>query len=153
MSPTYPSKRAAILGAFEARLAVIRKQDGFRTDAGRQVFVGEVPQLGPDDQAHAVAILPQVDEVRWVGRRLGIVWPMVFAAVVRGECTDVWLEVEQVLADLKTAIELPDRSLGGLLQHPFERGTTQSLERETGSLVSGVAVTYQLVYTEDWGAP
>jgi len=67
--------------------------------------------------------------------------------------------VEDALADIKEAVEVEDRSLGGLLiggrNNPegLQRGTTEPFERRSGSEVVGALITYACRYAEAWGQP
>jgi hypothetical protein len=75
------------------------------------------------------------------------------AALAKADLDDPYLAVEAVLGDIKRAIELEDRSLGGLVDQRFERGRTRPFEREEGSTAVGVIVPYIVPYYESWGAP
>jgi hypothetical protein len=127
--------------------------DGFATDAGLSVFLGERPRLGPDDPETAIAILAFDDVVRAQGNKLFMALPVGICAIAKADLDAPWASVEAVLGDIKTAVELPDRTLGGLLRANFERGSTRTIDRETGSTTVGAMVTYELQYSETWGKP
>ena len=63
--------------------------------------------------------------------------------------------VEDVIGDVKTAIETSDRTLGGLLSHQrdIRRGPTRFLERESGDDIIAAGITYIVEFVEGWGAP
>ena len=64
-----------------------------------------------------------------------------------------WILIEAMLGDVKRAMELSDRTLGGLVQRQIERGATRILPRESGARTVGVMVPYVVPFTERWGAP
>lgn len=149
------SHRIAILNALMARVAVIRASgdDQFATDAGQALFLGGVPALGPADPDAAIAILPLTDVVLRTGENALIEWPIQIAAVAKADAQEPWVTIELVLADIKRAIELPDRTLSRLLAGRLERGPTEVLEREPGSTSLACAITYVAQYAEGWGTP
>lgn len=153
MSPAL-SLRQQILSAIVTRLAVITSADGsFFTDAGATLFAGEAPQLGPDDPAHAIAVLLVDDDPRPAGPGVLVTGSVEVHAVANPTLDDPWTVIEQLLADIKRAIELPDRRLGGLLNADMVRGAARPLPRQEGSLTVGAALSYQLQWKEGWGAP
>lgn len=152
------SKRQSVLVALVDRLSVITVDGGFETDAGRQVFINESPDLGPDDPVTAVAIVSREDVATWQGGKLLIRWPVEFHALAKvTDPQEAWrasIEAEAVAADIKRAIELDDRTIGGLLvNRGLERTTTRILPREPGGTTVGAAVGYVLELTETWGNP
>lgn len=146
-------RRQAIVEALVARLEAIRSDDEFETDAGQAVFVGETPQLGPDDPNEAIAISIGDDEVRYQGENVFLVLPVTIEALVKGDLDRPYLTAERVLGDIKRAIELSDRTLGGLVRRQIERSVTRTLRREPGMTAVGIGVTYLCPYVEAWGAP
>lgn len=148
------SRRRRILEALKSRLTAIHGST-FETDAGYRVFLGYVPMLGPDDPDSAIAILPGDDQIEHRGARFGIVLPVEVFAIAKASLEEPWKVVEGVIADIKRAIELSDRTLGGLLphDHALGRGSTRTLEREPGSPFVGAAITYEIAYTEAYGQP
>lgn len=151
MATTY--LRQAIVEAVLARLQAIRSEDGFATDAGQAVFLGETPQLGPDDPNEAIAIVIGEDTIGYQGENLLVILPLEVQALAKAELDQAYLAVERVLGDIKTAIELTDRTLGGLVRRQIERDVTVTLKREPGMAVVGVSVTYRCPYIEAWGNP
>lgn len=147
------TRRQAILETFRERLQVVRKVDGFQTDAGDHVFLGAAPELGEGDPDEAFAVVVLDDEVRYTGEHLAVLLPVGIAAVAKADCDEPWLAIEALLWDIKQAIETDDRSFSGLLAERFERGPTQTLPREPGSTTVGVMVTYRAPYNEVWGHP
>jgi hypothetical protein len=145
--------RQLILEALKGRVEAIQVVDGFATDAGLSVFLGERPRLGPDDPEIAIALVVFDDVVKSQGRKYFIALPVGLCAIAKADLDEPWAAIEAVLGDIKTAVELDDRTLGGLLRMPFERGQTRTIDRETGSTTVGVMVTYELGYSETWGAP
>lgn len=147
------TRRRAILEAVKARLEAIRQDDGYATDAGAMVFLCEAPALGPDDPDVAIVILVGEDEPRFQGEHILLRMPMEIQAVAKAGLDEPWLAVEDVLGDIKTAVEATDRTLGSLVKRQVERGATVTLEREPGSTYVGATITYYAPYAERWGHP
>lgn len=148
-----PVRRQEILREFIERLETIAVANGYQTDAGQTLFIGETPALGEDDPAAAIAVLVGDEEPQYQGEQLLIRLPYDVQAHVRADLDEPWLTVEQVIADIKRAVELADRTLGGLVKRQIERGAVRALPRESGSTTVGASVTYYAPYTEAWGDP
>lgn len=148
-----PSKRQQILTTLLERLQEIRISDCFQTGAGHAVFLGELPALGPDDPEVAIVLVPQEDEPRYQGVKVFLTLPIQIQAIAKADINQPYLAAEAVLSDIKTAVELEDRTLGGLVIRQIERGPTALLDREPGSETVGVAITYRAPYEEIWGRP
>jgi len=151
-------KRELVIVGLLGRLERITKDNGFSTDAGRQIFVNESPDLGPDDPTDAVALVSREDIVAWQAGKLLIRWPIEVQGLAKVvDPQEVWrafLEAEAVAADIKRAIELDDRTLGGLLvARGIERVSTRVIPRDPGGTTVGAAVSYVLVMEETWGNP
>lgn len=153
------SRRQRILEAFKARLEAIRIEDGFETDLGLQVLMGELPAFGPDDPTQVLAIIPREDQVAGALNKIPIKLPIDVAVLVAPDISEAWKLIEAGLRDVKRAVELEDRTLGGLLiggrDNPggLIRGTTETFPRQSGSMVSGASITYVAPYTEVFGDP
>jgi hypothetical protein len=150
------SKRLTILNAIKARLAAINGVGVFVTDAGDRIFTGVLPQLGPDDAYPCLVVYAADDSVGNQQSRVMLSLPVEIAVVVPVDALakDEWDRVEAALADVKRAIELPDRTLGNrLVQDRLRRGSTRMLDRDPGSTVAGVVIRYELPYYEEWGEP
>src|SRR3990170_287171 len=144
------SRRQDILAAFVARLEKIQIAEGYQTDAGQLVFIGERPVLGPDDPTASIMIDVRDDEVGHQGEHVVVALPVSVRAVVKAGSGDPWLAVEAVLADIKTAVEA-DHDLGGiLLPRGLERASSEQRDREAGDDVVGAAVGYVLRFRELW---
>jgi len=150
---TEPSRRQLILAALLERIGAIRKANGYNSEAGRQVFLGESPVLGQDDPESAIAIVLGDDAVPYVGENVTVKLVIEFQAHTKADINAPWLAVEALLADIKRAIELEDRTLGKLLPNKIERGPSRTLPREPGSTTVGASVTYIATYLERWGQP
>lgn len=153
------SRRTLVLQAITERLQTIvagraaLMGEHFETDAGRAVFWGEVPQLGDGDPDQAIAVMPRSDEPRLIGRTaFQIEWPINIHAVVKVSLDDPWTAAEQVIADIKRAIETTDQGFEGLVQDLTRDGVSVQA-REAGSLVVSVTVPYRFVFREAWGRP
>lgn len=147
------ARRQRILEALKTRIEAIQIVNGFRTDAGGRVFLHEDPQFGEEDPTTAIAIVVGDDEPYWHAEQVAIRLPIEFRALAKADLEEPWKAAEAVLADLKQAIELEDRTLGRLIKPNLERGTTRTIPREVGSEYVGVGITYHSTYTERWGAP
>lgn len=145
------STRQRILEVLRARLQAIATADGFQTDVGDRVFLGEVVSLADAD--HALALVAQEDEVGRIGENVQLVLPVQVQAWALASLDEPWGRVEAMIADIKRAIELPDRTLGGLVPARITRRSTRAIERQEGSLVVGATVTYAAPYAEGWGTP
>jgi hypothetical protein len=155
-----PSQRQLILEEFRRRLQQISVANGFDTDAGAQVFLGEIPAFGPDDPDTAVAIEVGDDTpaVQALGDRLtpsaeefAIRLPANLQALASADLDAPYIAREQVISDLKRAIETGDAwpdSVGEV-----SRGQTRSLDRDEGSTAVGAEVEYSVLYVETWGTP
>jgi len=151
-----PSIRLRVLEEFERRLSAIHGS-GFETNAGHAVYLGDAPQLGPDDPEQAIAILPGVEDPRWIAKQLLVLWPIEIHALAKADLGGggkSWKAVERVIADIKRAVELEDRTFGGLLRRDsIERGAVRSREREPGNTTVGAIVPYIVRILEVWGDP
>jgi hypothetical protein len=151
------SKRLNALGVLRGRLQAITIANGFNTDAGKAVFLGELPVLGEDDPAQAIAIVVGPDEIGHQGEKLVVNLPVDVQALVPADADDPWTSVEAIVSDIKRAVEIdsdPNRDLGRILiRQGLERGSTRPLDRESGSGYVGAAVTYRVTFSEVWGAP
>lgn len=147
------SRRQQILGAFVERLQRIMIANGYQTDVGQLVFIGERPVLGPADPAASLDVVVAADEPGYQGENVFVSLPVSVHAVVRADASKAWETVEAVIADIKMAIEI-DHELGGLLiQRGLERGPVEPRDREAGDEIVGAGVQYTLKYMEKWGAP
>lgn len=138
-----------------AQLATIDGTGSFVTAAGTKIYQGFLPQLGPDDTYPCLAVCISDDEVGNQQARVVLQLPIdIYVVVPIGSESAVWTEVEAALADVKRALELEDRTLGGLLGNErVRRGPTRNLERESAGVVAGVVIRYTLPYFEEWGQP
>jgi hypothetical protein len=136
------------------RLGTIRIVNGFRTDAGLLLFVGETPTLGPSDPDSALALVIRDTKARHTGENVLEELLVEVQAIVKSKVVGPSLALEQIIEDVKRAVETSDRTLGGLLMNQgITRGATKVLEREAGSEFVAVGVEYVLMMTEKWGAP
>jgi len=153
------SRRLRILNALKSRIEAIEVSNGFNTDAGQRVYLGELPELGPNDPEAVIAIIPREDIVGAALNNIPIQWPIDIVVLVQPDIAAPWIVVENALADIKKAVELEDRTLGDLLiggrDNPggLVRGTTEVFPRPTGAEVSGASITYMAPFAEAWGFP
>ncbi len=147
-----PTQRRRILEAFIARLEVILVERGFATDVGQKIFIGEIPQLGPSDPDAAIAIIVG-EQPGNLGLNVFTQLPYEILAIAKADLDRAWLTVEDVIGDVKRAIELEDRTLGGLVLEQLSRGSVKTIPREPGSTTIGASITYLADFKEGWGTP
>lgn len=153
------SIRQRILEALLARVQAIHGS-GFQTNAGHRVYLGVDARLSEEDDMQAehdsasIEIrLGDIDPPDHQMERLQIELPVTFTVVARASYRQPWMAIESAAADVKRAIELEDRTLGGLVPSDIERGAEGSMPRERGSEVVGYEITYPVLYSEAWGYP
>lgn len=158
------TRRARILQALLAQLQAITEGNGYTTNAGHQVFLGALPELGPDDPAIAMALIAQPDDVAPHLNNIKLRLQVDIVVAARMDPGSVaswntgWMVVEDMLGDVKRAMEQDNHNLGGLLvpgrnSLGLERGTTEPYQRQPGSPVMGFLITYICPYVEAWGHP
>jgi hypothetical protein len=144
-----PSKRELLLDATKALLDA----------TGYQVYLGEAPAFGEDDPDEVIVVMVEPDEVDHKGEGFLVTVPLSIQAVVKAgvsalDFSRAYRSAETVIAAIKRAMEVEDRTLGGLVAwNGLERGSTAPLEREPGSEFVGVSVQYRAPIEEGWGAP
>jgi hypothetical protein len=162
------SLRRQILETFKARLSVITKENGFLTDSGKLIFLGATQTLtdaergyagaGEAETALSLGIGPDdVGEHLSIGDggaddHIPIQLTVQVAAIAGADLSNPIIALENVIHDIKKAVELQDRTLSGLVAGMF-RGSTQPFDREEGSTIVGATVSYGLLYSEVWGDP
>lgn len=148
------STRQQILEACQTRLESVPTPAWYAGYDAVLVLLGEVTELGPDDPPAAISIVAGEDLLTRQGGKFLITLPIELQAVVRVDLEDPHAGAEWLLAAIKRAFELEDRTLGGLVtQNSIERLSTRVLPREAGMTTVGVGVTYTVLYEESWGAP
>lgn len=154
MSVPQPSTREAIAEVLLTRMQQATVANGFNTDAGEAVVLGEPVSLGDEDPDVVIAMLVgDAEQPRWQGEHIFYVLPYEFQAVAKAGRTDSWRMAEQGLQDIKRAIELSDRRLGNLLTGVLERGAVSTIARAPGSELVGISITYWAPIQELWGDP
>lgn len=152
------SIRKRILAEVKARLEQVTTELGFNTDAGKFIFLNVRPNLGPDNPDAVIAIVPQDESpVLLTAQTIGGDWPIEVIAIANASENrdEPWLIVEDVLADIRRAIELEDRTFGGALVSPFdmEVGIARTFGRESASESVAVSQTYTFRTQRVWGHP
>ena len=149
------SRRQEILAKFVERLEAISVANGYQTDIGQLVFIGERPVLGDDDPPAFLNVVVVADEPGYQGENVFVKLPVTVHAVVKADWSGgtPWATVEAIIADTKKAIEI-DHDLAGLLvARGLERGPVEPRDREPGDTIVGAGIQYSLKYQEQWGAP
>jgi hypothetical protein len=151
------SRRKSILLAIKERLEAIRIEDGFRTNAGANVALNEAPRFGaePGDPQIGIAIIVGLEAIEsQSSKHVAIRLPINVQAIALADLDAPWESVEDVIADIKQAVEHDDDlTLGGLVPTELERGPTQTLEREPGSEFTGAELTFVAPFKERRGQP
>jgi hypothetical protein len=152
------SRLELILEAAKGRLEAISTTGGYSTDAGQAVYLGAVPALGPHDDTAAIALLPGFENLKVVGgfNQFTLVLQIQALVFVPSDerLSDSFLTALAMLADIRKAMELEDRTLGGKLGgNGLEAGLPSLVERETGSQFVGVQMEYRGLVKNDWGNP
>lgn len=125
----------------------------YETDAGEHVYLNQEIDLGPDDEEVAIAIIVEDDERTYQGEKIFVGLPFEVQCLARADLTDPWACVEAVVGDVKRALEIADRTWGGLVIRMLERGTTRTLPRKQGTQAVGAGIMYRAAYSEGWGRP
>jgi hypothetical protein len=149
------SLRERICGAMLERAQAISQANGFWTDAGATIVLGQPLQLGEGDPDAALEVMVgDEDRASYQNGKLFYRIPFHFKAISKAGRAESWRDAERVLADVKRAIELEDAHLDGLLAHPgLERAPARVLPREPGASDVGIVVTYFAPVQEGWGNP
>lgn len=146
------SRRQRIIQAVASRLSNILPINGYNTNAGLNVFLGEDPTLGPDDPDVALSVsVGDTSNGQGLSQVL-VEMPIEIVALAKADVDAPLLAIEEVIADIRRAIETADGSLGGECKQIL-RGSIRSLPRESGTSVVGAAVEYQVWYADVWGSP
>lgn len=153
------SLRRQILEAFRTRLLEIRTNNGFLTDAGLTIFLGERVTLGEDDPDTALAIVAGEDSRNPPSQGLGsgtfaaveITLPVSILALAKADLDEPLLAQEDIIHDIERAVELNDRKIGGI--GSLSQVSVAPFDREEGVTVVGAAVNYSVLYSKKWGDP
>lgn len=148
------SRRQRILEAIRRRLQAIQIDAGFDTGLGQVVYLGERPELGDADPDGAIAMVVGDENPAPPGQTLKtyLQLPIEIQVIAKANLDEPWVAIEAGIGDVKRAMELPDRTLGGLA-NTMERGGVRTLPREPGSTAVGAGVGYVVTFAETWGAP
>ena len=148
------SRRKKIIGRFAELAKQITVENGYRTNAGLYVKVNKRLVFGEGDPKYGIAIIVGLESVKPAPEHVVVRLPINLQAIVaETDVEEPWDVVEDVIADIKQAVEQQDRTLGRLVKSEIERGATQTLEQEPGSEFTGTEITYIATYPEMWGHP
>lgn len=148
-----PSRRQTLLELIRTRLQGIHVNDGFFTDAGATVFLGEKPELGENDADVAIAVLVGDESGRRQGKAIFVELPIEIQALAKADLDEPWVASEQLLSDIQRAIEVEDELMHANDKRAIEIGPTRTLPREAGSSTVGLGVTYIVKFGRAWGQP
>lgn len=151
------SRRLYILEALARKLEAITITNGFSTDAGLRVVLGQDIDLAESDPDAAIAIVPGAERFASSQTKLYSEWPISIRAVVKADLDQPWLTAEQIIADIETAVEVSDRTLGDLINWNGDHGlildSIASFERAPGSSVVGMEALFIAKIQRSWGDP
>jgi hypothetical protein len=153
------SKRQDALEDLRDRLSQITTDNGFASNAGALIFVGEVPRIGPDDEPAAICVVVGPDQPSTTGSRTICRVPIEIQAIVPADLADPMVALEGILGDVKRAVEIEgveayrSRGLNGTLPVGLERASTRWLPRQEGDAFVGAGVGYVAIFDESWGQP
>ncbi len=155
---TPESRLQLIIAASKRRLVVIRTDAGYATDAGQAVYLGAIPALGSNDDRAAVALLPSFENLKVVGAYVQYTVVLQIQALVfvesESQLSDSFEIALAMLSDIQRAMELDERTLGGLIDGlGLEFGLPSLVERETGSQFVGLQMEYRGKVKHAWGNP
>ena len=145
-------RREAVI-EFKSRLAQIQTTNGFLTNLGQEIAVGEAYQLGSDDPDAALAMVILDEDHQPIRQDLKISFdlPIEVIVLVKPNLDDVIGSIEDGIADVKIALERGDRQFDGLLTGRMRRGRVRTLPRESGSSTCGAIIPYTLPISEAYG--
>lgn len=146
--------RHDVIAEFRRRLEQITVGNGFHTNAGNAVFLQELVLLGDADPGEALLLVVGTDSPTYTGENVATTLPLEVQALVKltPSVDDPFEKVEQIIEDIRRAIETADRTLAGLVkQRGIERGPTRSIPREEGSAYVGSGALYSCPIVEGWG--
>lgn len=148
-------RRKLIIEKLRDRLEAIQKVNGYATDAGLYLFYAAV-NLGPDDPQLGIVFIPgdTVTDVEVDDKKV-IVLPVEIHAVAKDNLDDPLLVVEDIIGDIKRAIESPENAKHDLegLALKLSAGEVGALPRPEGSTTIGARLLYEVEYVEVWGDP
>lgn len=145
--------RQRILEAFMARIQQITVENGYETDAGSRVYLGETPELGEDDPINAIAIIVGDTEPQYQGAQVLERLPVEIQALAKADLDQPYIAAEVILGDIVRAVEQEDRTLGGVVKRQIEVGPTRTMRRESGMTTVGISITYYAPFTRVFGRP
>lgn len=148
-------KRLRILYALRERLRVINQAAGYYTDVGRDV---RLDRRDPDyEEAPLCHLYFETGEVSAAqNERTRIGQPVTIVAVAKLKSNEPEELGEFLLADIQRAIELDDRTLGGLLSRAAEGLQPVAFEismPDSGSDIVAAAISYAAPYIRTSGDP
>lgn len=163
------TRRFAIIAAVVGRLNAIRVEntfqtedggtDHYRTDAGTRVTLYEAPELGQGDPVNAIAVFIEDSDPTLLGGYIEEPVELEIQALAKADPDEdntnglpPSLAAEELLGDIRRAMEQPSRTLPGV-KGELELGTTRVLPREPGRTTVGVAQRYKMIFVRKWGHP
>lgn len=154
------SRRQLVLAALATLLEEVSVANGFNTDAGAMVRLGQELELGDNDPDSAILIVSGIETFNQPqDRKLFSQWPLSIRAVVKvaDDIDDAWMAAELIVADIEKAIEVADPTFGGLVNYNGNHGlilqSIETVERDAGSPVVGIDVVFIAKLQRTWGDP
>ncbi len=151
------SRRLYILEALAETLEQITLINGFNTDAGLKVELGQDLDLAEADPDAAIVIVPGAERFDPTQTKLYSEWPLAIRAVVKADLDQPWVTAEMIIADIERAVEVADRTFGDLVNfngaHGLILDSIASFERAPGSSVVGMEALFIAKLQRSWGDP
>lgn len=168
--PDAHTHRLTILQAIVARLEAIRVEntfttrdggtDHYRTDAGDRVFLYEVPELGEGDPINAIAVLVDDSDPVLLGGFIEEPLIVEIQALAKADVDPqepITLSpaeaAEELLGDIRRAIEQPNRTLDSLIKGEMRLGALRVIPRDPGRTTVGLSQRYEMSFVRTWGQP
>lgn len=147
MSTTVKESFDAII----VRLQAILVASGYNTNAGREVYRGV--RFFQDDDVFPLLTVFSGDEV--IEKLTYNEYRSTRIINIEGYVQDAdtpTIGIEQLIEDVQEAMEQTDVSLGGLVEVLDYTGIEEVEPPLAGSDISGVRITYEIVYRRQYGA-
>ena len=145
------STAKSAITAIITRLQGILTASGYNTNAGNQVYSGV--RFFQDDATFPILTVFSGDEI--VEKLTFNSYRSERTINIEGYVKDAstpTASIEDLIEDVQNAVELPDISLGGLVEVVDYTGVEEIDPPESGSDIAGVRITYLITYQRVYGA-
>lgn len=141
------SKRRKAILELVRRLEFIQVVKGYSCDAGLNILLGERPAFGPDDPESAISLAFGPDDPTTSGGLVRRRTPIEIHAMVRADLEEPLITLEQLICDIRAAVEIEGRTYygqiaaSGVMAYTFN-GALPNLPNLSGLTVTIGAQTY-----------